>query len=220
MTGTVRRILSACFVLSVGLAGLAIPASAQAQYGHQRVAEGSHVWGDDGWCYVMQRGRLLRTAYFRVFPDPRNRAVFNLYENGRFVRQVVASPQPAAGNRQPGSAEVGLQRLINQLNQLTAAAPRPGGRAATPRGNATPFGCETVPMYGPLTPEQKRCKDAMIQRQVTAGQLGQFEALCEQRRAAGPYAGITRQQQEDARRRGQLAEGWYDTPTGPRLKGC
>jgi hypothetical protein len=121
-----RRIVSACFVLSVAAAGLAIPAEAQAQYAQQRVAEGAQTWGQDGWCYVVQRGRWVRTSYFRRFPAPGNYNVFDIYQNGRFVRRV-------GGARQVSAAEIELQRLVNQLNQETAAARRAQVPAASGR---------------------------------------------------------------------------------------
>jgi hypothetical protein len=208
MTTTAQRIVSSCFVLSVAAAGLAIPTHAQAQYGQQRqsgqqrAVEGSHMWGQDGWCYVVSGGRWVRTSYYRVFPDRTNTTVFDIYQNGRFVQRVGGSvsvpTQASAGTRQLSSAELQLLTLMSQLN---AAMARP--QASAPRTRAA-AGCESIPMYKPLTQAQKNCNDAMVAAIVQSGMN-----VCEQRRAAYPY---------DAN--GNVAEGWVDTITGVRMKVC
>jgi hypothetical protein len=99
--------------------------------------------------------------------------------------------------------------------QASAQQPTVQPRAAKPAG-----GCETIPVYRAMTEQEKRCNDAVVAQIVTGQQIRQLGTFCEQRRAACPYPVVTRQQQEDAKRRGQLADGWYDTATGPRLKGC
>lgn len=195
-TTLVRRIVSLCFVLSVAAGGLANPAPAQAQNGQQRAAEGSHVWAEDGWLYVIQGGRMVRTGYFRVFPDPTNRTVFNIYQNGQFLRRVVASPQPAAGNRQTVSAEAEVQRLIDQLNQLTAAAkpaeaPRdPGAMAFCPPITGPLLATnvrESMPMYGCQTREEK----AFVARHggaiLTADTIRRMGLACDNMRAGRAY---------------------------------
>jgi hypothetical protein len=93
---------------------------------------------------------------------------------------------------------------------------------ANPRANnPTLAGCPAeIPMYRPMTPLEKRCNEAMVAHIVTMSQGAAVSRSCEQRRAAGPYAGMTAQQREDHRRQGQLADGWVDTAAGPMLKGC
>ena len=195
MTATVRRIMSSCFVLALTLAGLAIPATAQAQYGQQRVAEGSHVWGNDDWCYVVRGGRLVRTSYFRVFPDPTNRRVFNIYQNGRFLRRVGASSRPTARQQQTRNPEAEFQRLIDQLNQLTASAPRAG----VPRDRGTMAFCPqmsgpyvatnvraSIPMYGCQTPEEKAWQARSIGDRQNAEAIRRLGAC---QRASQPYRG-------------------------------
>ena len=196
MTTTVRRILSSCFVLSVAVAGLALPASAQGQHGQHRAAEGSHVWGEDGWCYVIQGGRMVRTGYFRVFVPGTNRTVFDIFENGRFLRRVGASPQPAVGNRQTAGAEAELQRLIDQLNQQTAAA----SRAEAPRDRGTMAFCppmsgpllatnvrESIPMYGCQTPEEKALQARTNGAVLTAETIRRMGLACDNVRAPRPW---------------------------------
>lgn len=92
MTTIRQRLMSSFFVVAATAAGLATPASVQAQYApQQRAAEGSHVWGQDGWCYVVQAGRYVRMNYFRSFPDRSNPKVFDLFVNGQFQKRVDVS---------------------------------------------------------------------------------------------------------------------------------
>lgn len=62
MTTTIQRLVSSSFVFVVAAAGLAISTPAQAQYrqqrpaSQQRYAEGSQMWRQDGWCYVVRGG--------------------------------------------------------------------------------------------------------------------------------------------------------------------
>ncbi len=239
MTTSVRRIASSCFVLSVAVAGLALPAPAQAQYVQQRAAEGSHVWGDDGWCYVIQGGRPVRTRYFRVFVPRTNRTVFDIFENGRLLRRVGASPHQAAGNRQAASAEAELQRLIDQLNQQTAAA-----RAEAPRGT-TAF---CPPMSGPFivpnvrvgqppnnacwTPEEWEWDRMIIAGIQTGEAMRRMRIFCENRRADQAYVHGSERMGPDGvmvyrlrdgsehRRGGTLNPGWMWTQTGPQRTAC
>jgi hypothetical protein len=132
MTTHIRRIMFSSLVLVVAAAGLAIPSAAQAQYAQQRpvvqqrIPEGSQTWMQDGWLYVVQGGRWVRTAYSRRYPDPRNYpAIYDIYQNGRFVQRVgAAAPRttaPRATAQQTANDAIRLQQLIGQLNQLTAA---------------------------------------------------------------------------------------------------
>ena len=160
-----------CFVLVIAAAGLAIPIPAQAQYGQQRAAvqqrvtEGSQTWGQDGGLYMMQRGRWVRTTYSRRFPDPRNYpSVFDIFENGRFVRRVgvsapVTSQAPAA--RQLSGAETQLYQLIDELKRQQAIA---AAQAAAGTGRPVPAGTEgtiggfslNTPNVNPLTVDSGR----------------------------------------------------------------
>lgn len=192
MTATIQRLVSSCFVLALATAGLALPARAEAQsprQGQQRIAEGTHVWGQDGWCYVMHGGRWVRT---------------NLRRNDARTPPT----QPATATRRPTAEEVQLQNLINQLNAQVAvarqqAAARPQTPAPVARGRAS-GGCANIPLYGPLTPEQKACNDMMVAAIVQSGAHN-----CEMARAGYPY---------DAK--GNIAAGWYDSLTGVRMKTC
>jgi hypothetical protein len=86
--------------------------------------EGSHVWGQDNWCYVVRAGRPVRTSYFRVYPDRYNLNLYDIYDNGRFLRRVGALTPAAAPavTRQLVPEETRLLRLIYELNQQVAAA--------------------------------------------------------------------------------------------------
>src|SRR5688572_16126995 len=65
--------------------------AATRQPGFSQPAEGSHVWRDDGWCYVARAGQWQRTVFFRHFPERGNPYLFDLYENGRFTKRVNTS---------------------------------------------------------------------------------------------------------------------------------
>ena len=137
MNINIRRIVSSFFVLSIAAAGLAIPAPAHGQTGVQRVAEGTHQWGQDNWCYVVQGGRWVRTSYFRRFPDPRNYPqVYDIYQNGRFIQRVGASApvqtQAQGAYRQPSAAEIQLQAYTNELNRQIALANAQAARGTAP----------------------------------------------------------------------------------------
>ena len=90
---TNRMFVMAALVGST-LFSAAVPAAAQVQQVASRPAEGSHAWGSDGWCYVVQGGRWYRTGFYRSFPMANNPHVFDLYENGRFSKRVnVGDPR-------------------------------------------------------------------------------------------------------------------------------
>jgi len=233
MTVTIRRVVSSCFALSVAAAGLAIPAPVQAQYGQpravsqQRPPEGSHVWGEDGWCYVMHGGRWVRTSYSRVFPDRTNPRVFDVYQNGRFVRRVGVGVSVPGGSRQSSAAEVQLQGLINQL--YAEIARQPQAPAPTQRSDASAQ-CETIPMYGPLTPAQKKCNEKMIAAMQNAEAMRQMGKIRCQDRAGHPYRskrvgpdGLTYYLLNDGseqREGGSLNSGWHWTQVGPQPNAC
>lgn len=103
MSSSVRRILSSCLVLSVVIGGVIFPVPAQAQYGQQQLAEGSHYWGQDGWCYVIQGGRPERSNHFRVIADPSNPSVYDLYGHGRFPSRSIETG--CTDRRSTGHAE-------------------------------------------------------------------------------------------------------------------
>src|SRR4029453_3804790 len=125
-----RRIVLSCFVFSVAAAGLAMPAAADAQVRvqpgtQQRIAERTQEWGQNGWLYVVQGGRWVQTGYFRRYPDPRNYPnVFDIYQNGRFLRRMGATA--AAGgamqrpNQQTAADAARLQQLLAEYNRLVA----------------------------------------------------------------------------------------------------
>ena len=236
MTKTVRRILSSCFVVSVTAAGLAVPAPAQAQYGQQRLAEGSHFWAEDGWCYVIQGGRPVRSSHYRVFPDPRNRTIYDIYEDGRFSRRVGAPAQGRTVNPQP-SPEAQLQGLVNQLNQLTAAAPRPAQPAGMPGCPAVrpPFMAPNVRVNLPvaahcMTPEEKRWNNRVVADMQNAAAVGAMVRSCENGRDSQPYThkytgrdGVTVYRMRDGseRREGSnLNPGWYAAFSGSQMVVC
>ena len=240
MTTMIRRILSSCFVVSVTAAGLAVPASAQAQYGQQRLAEGSHFWGNDDWCYVIQGGRPVRSSHYRVFPDPRNRSVYDIYENGQFSKRVGAPVQGRAVNPQP-NPEAQVQGLVNRLNQLTAEA-----RAAQPTAAQPTLmpGCPAFagPLMAPnvrqsmpvapqcLTPEEKRWNNQVAANVWTGVTIANMGKNCEARRDSQPYTskttgpdGVTVYVMRDGsvRREGSnLNPGWYPGFTGPQRVVC
>jgi hypothetical protein len=231
MTTTIRRILSSCFVVCVTAAGIA-PAPAQAQYGQQRLAEGSHFWGEDGWCYIIQGGRPVRSNHYRVFPDPRNRSVYTIYENGRFSRRVVeptVNPQP--------NAEAQLQGLVNQLNQLTAAAPRAAQPTMMPGCPAfsgplmAPNVRQNIPMAPQcMTAEEKRWSNQFAADLMTRQTLENMQKNCENRRDSQPYThkytgpdGVTVYRMRDGseRREGSnLNPGWNSGFSGPMMTTC
>ena len=236
-----RRILSSCFALTVAVGGLAIPTPAQAQYGQHQAAEGSHVWGQDGWCYVVQRGRLVRTSYQRVFPNPMNRTVFDIYQNGQFVRRVGAPSRPASASRQ-ANAEVQLQSLVNQLNQQVAVA-RTQAPAAVPQRVGMP-NCPAVtgpfmqhnvrvniPMAAHcMTPEEKRWNNKMVVDTLTNETIRTQRVRCENARDSQAYVhsyrgrdGVMVYRLRDGsehRQGGTLNSGWYWGATGPQLSVC
>ena len=147
MNINIRRIVSSVFVFSLATAGLAIPTPAHGQTGVQRIAEGTHQWGSDNWCYVVQGGRWVKTTYFRRLPDPRNYPqVYDIYQNGRFIQRVgVSAPaqtQPQGVYRQPSAAEYQLQVYMNELNRQVALANAQAGRGTPPiaAGSANTIG--------------------------------------------------------------------------------
>ena len=155
MTINLLRLVSSSFLLVATAAGLAIAAPAEAQYAQQRpaaqqrIAEGTHQWGQDNWCYVVQGGRWVRTAYFRRFPDQRNYPqVFDIYLNGQFVKRAGAvAAQTQTSNRRPTADELRLQQLVNELNRQTAVARAQAG-AGTPGLASSVLGGN----YSPVTP--------------------------------------------------------------------
>jgi multidrug efflux pump subunit AcrA (membrane-fusion protein) len=117
----------------------------------------------------------------------------------------------AARNHQ---AEAELAARVAQLNQLVAqaqaeqaAAAAAGRRRRVYRPGEIPVDVPVnMPMYGPLTPGQRILNDTV------AGQInGRARAACEAGRASQPYS---------IYRPGRINDGWYDTMTGPRLRGC
>lgn len=79
-------------LLTVAVMGLATsPTAAQVSSGMVQQTGSVEQWHDDGWRYVLRGGQWLRTGLYRAFPNPNNRRVFNLYENGRFIKRVDIS---------------------------------------------------------------------------------------------------------------------------------
>jgi hypothetical protein len=197
MKAKIRRMLYSCFVINVAVGALVVPAPADAQYVQTQAAEGSHIWRQDNWCYVVHGGRLVRTSYFRTFPDPRNRNVFDIFDNGRYLRRVTLSVQRPAETRQSGEAQ--LRGLINQLNRLTAGAPTPAtsssgmqrGTMAYCPGMTGPFIAPNVraniPMYGCQTPEEKAHMARSNGETLTGEALTRLGANCQNRRAHDAY---------------------------------
>jgi hypothetical protein len=63
-----------------------------AQEGRRQAAgEGALAWARDGRCYMVRQGRWVGTAYTRAFPIQGNGRVFDVFENGRFVKRVDLS---------------------------------------------------------------------------------------------------------------------------------
>lgn len=83
--------------LAVGLLTITVmgPAAssalAQGGYGLTWQTGAQETWSDDGWHYVLRGGRWVRTGLARAFPNPANRNLFDLYENGRFTKRVDLS---------------------------------------------------------------------------------------------------------------------------------
>jgi hypothetical protein len=118
-------------------------------------AEGSHVWGSDGWCYVLQQGRWVRMNYFRQFVYQNNDKVFDLYQNGQLLKRVDVStpgwikeltpaysaPSSAVGwymypaNQTPNEAN--LFFLVKATNQWVSLAQLKAGVSAAPPAAAT-----------------------------------------------------------------------------------
>lgn len=210
MTASMRRLLSSCFVLGLAVAGVALPAHAQAQYGQQQLVEGSHQWGQDGWCYEVRGGRLVRSNHFRVIPDPSNPSIYNLFENYRFVRQVNESKRGAAGSPDSTAAfEAQLRSRVDELNRMTAEAqarrPAPsstGAVAGVPQpvlpADCPPFGGRLIthnvreqipewPRSHCRTPEEKAWVNNSYVNQLTDLTATRVANLCEARRSASPY---------------------------------
>lgn len=57
----------------------------------QVVAEGTLAWGADGRCYMVRQGRWVPTAFTRSFPNPANRSLFDVAQDGQFVKRVDLS---------------------------------------------------------------------------------------------------------------------------------
>ena len=117
MKGRQKRI--GVVVLTLGLlGGSAGSAAAQMQYVQSRPVQGSYAWHQDGWYYRQQGGQWLRTNYRRVFPNPSNPHVYDVYDNGRFLKRVDAS-QPGwvkelpAANLAASSAVSWTARPVN-----------------------------------------------------------------------------------------------------------
>jgi hypothetical protein len=107
-------------------------------------------------------------------------------------------------------------RWTDVTNQLF-----PPQRAATSPSVGSPAAGEcsaNLPMYN-MTEQQRRCNDFYNNLNLPAI-LAQQARICEQRRAAGPYAGLNAQQEADWKRQGRMADGWYSTHTGPKFNGC
>lgn len=61
------------------------------QYVQSRPVEGSHAWDSDGSCYVFAGNRWVRDGYFRSFPVPSNRHLYDLFSHGQFLKRVDTS---------------------------------------------------------------------------------------------------------------------------------
>ena len=57
----------------------------------QVAAEGAMAWRGDGRCYMVRQGRWVPTAYTRVFPIRGNGWVFDVAQNGRYLKRVDLS---------------------------------------------------------------------------------------------------------------------------------
>ena len=106
-------------VMALGLlGGSASSATAQMQYVQSRPVQGSYAWHQDGWYYRQQGGQWLRTNYRRVFPNPANPHVYDVYDNGRFLKRIDTS-QPGwvkelpAANLAASSAVSWTARPVN-----------------------------------------------------------------------------------------------------------
>ena len=125
----------------------------------------------------------------------------------------LATAAQAHGSEQQRvrAAELELQRLVAQLQQETARLARPPARTLRP-GERAPGVAITVPMYGPLTAEQKRLVEASNAEAL--GMLGRTAAgaACSQGQAASPYYPYGRP--------GNTTTGWHGTISGPRRNSC
>ena len=70
--------------ISMGAVG---PVQAQVRP-RQVVPEATLAWNRDGRCYMVRQGHWVPTAYTRVFPVPGDGRVFDVSQNGRFLKRV------------------------------------------------------------------------------------------------------------------------------------
>lgn len=95
-------------------------------------------------------GRWVTTSYFRRYPDARNYPhVYDIYQNGRFAQRVGASaPRTTAPAATPQlrNAEIQLQQVVNQLNQLKGAGA--GGLIAGAPGTIGGFSSSSSSLPG------------------------------------------------------------------------
>ena len=114
------------------------------------LAEGTYQWGQDNWYYVVQRGRWVRTIYYRRFPARNNPYVYDLFANGQFVRRVDSTP-PAVRDAQ---LVVQLQQLIYQYQEAVRQQAVLSQQQALARAMAagmTIGGGTPTPNHNPLT---------------------------------------------------------------------
>ena len=91
MKGKAKRIGGVAMLALVLVGGSAVSATAQMQYVQSRPVRGSYAWHSDNWYYQQQGGRWVRTGYRRVFPNPANPHVYDIYASGQFLKRVDTS---------------------------------------------------------------------------------------------------------------------------------
>ena len=84
-----KFLIAGLLTLSVTAAAVG-PVQAQVRT-RQAAAEGAMAWRGDGRCYMVRQGRWVPTAYTRAFPIRGNGLVFDVAQNGRFMKRVNLS---------------------------------------------------------------------------------------------------------------------------------
>ena len=91
-------------LLTITVMGAAASSALAQGYGLTQQTGAQETWDDQGWHYVARGGQWVRTGLARAFPNPADRNLFDLYENGRFIKRVDLShrgrymERPAAHN--------------------------------------------------------------------------------------------------------------------------